>query len=668
MSPSSSRRILSLVLGLALVLSLGTELNAQPTSKSKTPTAEQIERITLGLPPDGAPIEAAFFAYCWQRYMPAELCVMIRDERLSGSTKRIQQAYTVYTKADKVFAHSDRYGRLELTGLQRADLKDEAKLRTAFATACATEQPRPLEALEASVQMKRAFSLMHHGALGTEFPVALSDIDLKIKRPDGSFGTSRVEALCVDFAGDHFVYRPEDLGCMAFELPKNPRTKLPYSCVAHGDWLEALLFVLEYRAAHPQEKARVLFADEANRVSSNGTAGAAFTAGKKLFFFSVFFGELEHPDRSAKDFAAPELAKELKTTIHKAYQKSWETKKGGSGVPYAVRPDELYEVMPPRIPQSLSGDSQEMQLRRAVLRARALGIEASVVDTRSNNAPQAIRLRYEEIERIHRPDNGTALYQAPMPWPSANAVPGRIQQQPVRVGVNIQPRNREPKLPEGATKPKPRSGGATTVLEHSAEDIVRLTEQAEKGNVTAMEQLGDYYLSRSKDPAYRAKGIDYLEKAAMAGEPASALTVARLFDTEGKPESDMARAFKYYKIAALAGFREAQYNTGAMLAAGRGIKRDHIEGLAWLIVAGQNGAIGPGEGDLKRSLVKRPKDIAAAEQRAQEIIAELLERGVETKKNRESRIQNPAPRMQSASATECYSEFWILWDRSAFLG
>ena len=53
------------------------------------------------------------------------------------------------------------------------------------------------------------------------------------------------------------------------------------------------------------------------------------------------------------------------------------------------------------------------------------------------------------------------------------------------------------------------------------------------------------------------------------------------------------------------------------------MKRDYIEGLAWLIVAKKSGAASDAETQVRARLAKRPADITAAEKRAVEIAQDL---------------------------------------------
>ena len=86
---------------------------------------------------------------------------------------------------------------------------------------------------------------------------------------------------------------------------------------------------------------------------------------------------------------------------------------------------------------------------------------------------------------------------------------------------------------------------------------------------------------------------------------------------------DLGRALDYFTLAARSGVAEAQHNLGAMLVSGRGVKRNYVEGLAWLIVAVKSGVGADTETQVRNRLAKRPNEIIAAESRADELVKDL---------------------------------------------
>lgn len=154
-------------------------------------------------------------------------------------------------------------------------------------------------------------------------------------------------------------------------------------------------------------------------------------------------------------------------------------------------------------------------------------------------------------------------------------------------------------------------------------NVTELQRFAAEGDPQACFELGDRLLNGDELAADPVAARKWLEKAAQGGVGDAMFRLGKVYhDGIGGPR-DFARALDYYAQAARAGIPEAQHNIGAMLVSGRGVKRDYVEGLAWLIVATKSGAVSDAEQRTRERLAKRPADIAAAEARAQELIAAL---------------------------------------------
>ena len=101
---------------------------------------------------------------------------------------------------------------------------------------------------------------------------------------------------------------------------------------------------------------------------------------------------------------------------------------------------------------------------------------------------------------------------------------------------------------------------------------------------------------------------------------------------------DYKRALDLYRRAAAFGNNTAMHNVGAMYVSGRGVKRDYIEGLAWLMLGAENGIGEDAVEKVRQRLRKYPDRIAAAEKRLPALKAELAQlAGTELK------IETPAP-------------------------
>ncbi len=153
--------------------------------------------------------------------------------------------------------------------------------------------------------------------------------------------------------------------------------------------------------------------------------------------------------------------------------------------------------------------------------------------------------------------------------------------------------------------------------------IPELIAFAAKGDAKACLELGDRSLEGDGVPRDVTKAAALYEQAAKAGAADGWFRLGKIYHDGLLDVPDYGKALDYFTTAAKAGVVEAQHNIGAMLVSARGVKRDYIEGLAWLIVAKQAGAPSDAETQVRARVSRRPADIAAAEARAADIVADL---------------------------------------------
>ena len=161
-------------------------------------------------------------------------------------------------------------------------------------------------------------------------------------------------------------------------------------------------------------------------------------------------------------------------------------------------------------------------------------------------------------------------------------------------------------------------------------NVEQLKQFAAKNDPQACFELADRSVEGDGVPRDIKQVAALFEKAAKGGVANGWFRLGKIHHDglEGVP--DYAKALEYFTTAARAGVVEAQHNIGAMLVSARGVKRDYIEGLAWLIVAKNSGAPSNAETQVRQRIAKRPPDIAAAETRAAEIVADLRNATVRT--------------------------------------
>lgn len=158
-------------------------------------------------------------------------------------------------------------------------------------------------------------------------------------------------------------------------------------------------------------------------------------------------------------------------------------------------------------------------------------------------------------------------------------------------------------------------------------NLEQLRRYAAQGDAQACFELGDRLLNGDGVAVDASAAREWLEKAARLGVADAMFRLGKLHnDGVGGPKN-LELALDYYAQAARGGIPEAQHNIGAMLVSGHGVKRDYVEGLAWLIVAAKNGAVSDAVARTRERLAKRPADIAAADKRAAELIELLADAG-----------------------------------------
>lgn len=157
-------------------------------------------------------------------------------------------------------------------------------------------------------------------------------------------------------------------------------------------------------------------------------------------------------------------------------------------------------------------------------------------------------------------------------------------------------------------------------------DEADMKRMAEAGDAEACLEMGLLAENGGETPPDYIAARLWYERAARAGLIEAEFRLGKLVSEGLGGSENQEAAFAHYLKAAEGGMPIAQYNVGAMLSSGRGVRRDYIEGLAWLIVASRDPEVDPeGEKRLRTHLARRPADIAAAEERAGAITTMLAE-------------------------------------------
>ena len=149
--------------------------------------------------------------------------------------------------------------------------------------------------------------------------------------------------------------------------------------------------------------------------------------------------------------------------------------------------------------------------------------------------------------------------------------------------------------------------------------LPELQQAAAAGDAEACYQLGYRYERGDGVKQDYPAAQKWYDQAAAGGVAVAIYRLGKLAQDGLGTTADPVRAFDLYRAAAFAGVPLAQYNLGAMLVSARGVVRDYVEGLAWLILATRNRVEADGEQRVRARLAGQPATIAAAEKRADEL-------------------------------------------------
>ena len=154
-------------------------------------------------------------------------------------------------------------------------------------------------------------------------------------------------------------------------------------------------------------------------------------------------------------------------------------------------------------------------------------------------------------------------------------------------------------------------------------NVAQLKEFAAKDDPQACFELAERFLYGDEVPPDIKQAVRLMERAGQGGINNAWFRLGKIYHDGLLGAPDYERTLDYYTRAARAGVPEAQHNLGAMLVSARGVKRDLVEGLAWLIVATKSGAVSEAEVQVRDRLARRPTELKAAAARAKELLGNL---------------------------------------------
>lgn len=553
--------------------------------------AARLESVRLDLEPDAAFVDAAFFAQAWTKLFPEERCVVLRLDGAQDERKPVAAAAAVYTKKGQVFARGISAGCVLLTGVAAADLDSPSKLEPVVGTAlqqASVSAPAPAEAQNIREQLLIASARIRSAPGCEDLPFVLGQIKAQVKKGNETVSEDR-DFILFYFEGKHCAYRPGVGGTFTTPLPKNKTYGYLLPCVRGGDVIDAIFYLQALKARNKNAQARLGGIGDGTQRAPLGLACTLYTKGEELWAHNLYLGDFNIGMLRASDFGNEA---QVCIALVKIYQRVYQ-KIRTLDMPEkpSLQYDDIMTFFSASRALALPGDTPRLQTLRAAQMLRAAGLKV-----RDLKGGDTVRFAYEENSFYYGPDKGSTLLRTQKPGPRANT-----------------------DSKGSSPAPKQQGAGIATRYVPSSDELAKLKAKADQGDVGACKEFGQYLMDGNGLARDTAKAVEYLAKAADAGDGECGVTLARYFDkTEATPE-DLALARKYFLVAAKDSFPVAMYNYGAMLYSGRGGPRNLSEGLAWMIVAGRFGFRGPGEENARRDLARFEKPILEAEERAREI-------------------------------------------------
>jgi hypothetical protein len=417
----------SCVLGSGLLLGVPALPAAVDSPVVDLPRFEVKGDQFLGLK-NGSLIESIYFRNAWLKdHIGDDAIILVTSPDGKDGHYPPVTAVTVYTSGGRVWAHSTDYGPVSLDTLKPDDLlRNASHCLDEYLKTVAKLPLKPVPVIGGSdEQVQHAFDAVHDPEIMPYFPVALADIPGKVKKPDGTLEKTTFKCLVFDWNDAHYVWRPS-MGAHREDPPIEPLTGRPLLCVKHSDLVESLIFVHDYQKAHPEEKAALLYAPEDidTYYFSGGLAATVFTVKGHVYirgYFSAIF-EAKNPKRpyTPADLDNPQALADLYSNYRDFLGTSIFLKYFGKDHPFDETPDtmaEVYNTLPSVFPQSLPGDSAEMQENRILQRATEAGIACEI---NPHSSMGRVVMLYSQSQRFYYTGNyqqtGEATGSSYGPW------------------------------------------------------------------------------------------------------------------------------------------------------------------------------------------------------------------------------------------------------------
>ncbi len=202
---------------------------------------------------------------------------------------------------------------------------------------------------------------LHNPAHAGLVPVALDEM---------TYRNARVPCIVFDWEGVQYTYQP-DRGTTAQPMPVSSLTGLPDLCVRNGALIECVYFCAVFGKQHPDSRPALIPGDP---------VAAAYQREGKLGLFIPTLGGFALPSPYLKALDDPEYLAQIRDQVAAAKK----------------APEKAADA----IPQEISGDDGDMQMRRAFLAFQAAGIPCQL----SEDGAPALAFTWKGVAYAYGPD------------------------------------------------------------------------------------------------------------------------------------------------------------------------------------------------------------------------------------------------------------------------
>lgn len=234
------------------------------------------------------------------------------------------------------------------------------------------ELTKPFVAEASDEVLGWTFQALHDPNRSGIVPVALTQLKgrFPIMNTDPVRYVDDPQVLVFDWEGVQYCYEP-DVGTWVQPLPRDGVTGLPYLCIKNGALLEGVYFCASYGRQHPGQKTSLVTSDP---------VAAAYAADDKLNLFLPTVGRFGLTKQYVEALDQPAYLTQIRDKLV-----SIQARRG---------------TPPSALPQEITGDDGDMQMRRAFIAFKAVGVACQLQE----DGPPSLSFTWDGVAYVYGSD------------------------------------------------------------------------------------------------------------------------------------------------------------------------------------------------------------------------------------------------------------------------